>query len=298
MLCSSALRSSPKATTSIAAICSITGIPNIIAGSLNIADCHDHVSTISDNLEAVGVLKISLGFGDDDCQYLLGLIRSLNTRHSHNLPLTHSAHRGWFWDVKPSHSVFQCPEHQARSETMEIFPWHTDCSYEISPARFFALQVLHPDRRGGGVLSMLRIDRLLKLLSPGSVTALAKPEYRIAVPPEFKKATTPADAIIGGLLAAESGSFALRYREDIISPLTREAAFGLKELNAVLFGQQLQTEAVHLTPELLPERSIVIIDNRRWLHRRTAIKDPDRHLKRVRWDAKPFPSYHRAQLKR
>jgi alpha-ketoglutarate-dependent taurine dioxygenase len=46
------------------------------------------------------------------------------------------------------------------------FEWHTDCSYEEQPPRFFTLQVLQPDRYGGGTLSVLNVDRLLTLLSP------------------------------------------------------------------------------------------------------------------------------------
>ena len=98
------------------------------------------------------MLKLSLGFADEDSDYLKQLLVSLHKNHGHQLPIAHSATRGWFWDVRPSKTNFQAGNHQARSETMNEFPWHTDCSYEDPPPRYFALQVLQHDRYGGGTL--------------------------------------------------------------------------------------------------------------------------------------------------
>ena len=173
---------------------------------------------------------------------------------------------------------------------MNEFPWHTDCSYEASPPRFFALQVLHPDQCGGGTLSVLKVDNLLKLLSESTRAALQKKDYLITVPPEFRKTDNKDESIVGSLLAPDpqSGSLALRFREDIFTPLTGEAGLALEELKSVLLGPKAQSEVVHLTAEMMPRGSIVIMDNRRWLHGRNQVKDPRRHLKRVRWDARPF----------
>ncbi|KAL2830107.1 hypothetical protein BJY01DRAFT_261026 [Aspergillus pseudoustus] len=265
-----------------------THIPGITAPSISYSNDQCHVSTIHDILQDTGVLRIRLEFEDDECLYLRGLLRSLHTRHGHNLPLHHSTHRGWFWNIKPSQADFQRPKHQARSETMDEFPWHTDCSYEGSPPRFFALQVIHPDQFDGGILSLLKFDKVLAMLSRETVAALARPEYRILVPPEFRKAQNPDGSIIGCLLALESRQLAFRYREDITQSLTRDAELALEELRAILLEPHLLSGVMHLTSEILPRGSILLIDNRLWLHRRTEIKDPNRHLKRVRWDGKPF----------
>lgn len=173
---------------------------------------------------------------------------------------------------------------------MNEFPWHTDCSYEASPPRFFALQVLHPDQCGGGTLSVLKVDNLLKLLSESTRVALQKKDYLITVPPEFRKTDNKDESIIGSLLSPdpESGSLALRFREDIFTPLTGEAGLALEELKSVLLGPKAQAEVVNLTAEMMPRGSIIIMDNRRWLHGRNQVKDPRRHLKRVRWDARQF----------
>lgn len=172
---------------------------------------------------------------------------------------------------------------------MREFPWHTDCSYESSPPRFFALQVLRPDQRGGGTLSVLKVDKLLSLLSSSTKAALSRLEYRITVPPEFRKRDDK-PYITGNLLeTTPTGTFpGLRFREDIFTSLSTRAGVALEELKAVLLGPEADAETLHLTPECLPRGSIVLMDNRRWLHARNQVKDPNRHLRRVRWDARPF----------
>jgi alpha-ketoglutarate-dependent taurine dioxygenase len=234
------------------------------------------------------MLKISLGFQDDDCRYLEQLVLNLHKYHRHGLPITHSASRGWFWDVRPTPSSLQV-QNRARSETMEIFPWHTDCSYEHSPPRFFALQVLQPDQYGGGTLSVLNVDRALGLLSPSARAALVRPEYRFAVPPEFVKSDER--HIVGSVLGTDASgrSTRLRFRGDIITPLTTDAGAALQELKTMLrMPLQANTEPLHLTPAFLPRGSIILMDNRRWLHSRNQVRDPNRHLRRIRWDTRPF----------
>lgn len=264
-------------------------IPHLDAPNLDAANQSSHLSKVYNTLENDGILKITLGFHDDDSKYLQRLILNLHTHHGHGLPITHSASRGWFWDIRPSPATFQSPQYQARSETMREFPWHTDCSYESSPPRFFALQVLRPDQRGGGTLSVLKVDKLLSLLSSSTKAALSRLEYRITVPPEFRKRDDK-PYITGNLLeTTPTGTFpGLRFREDIFTSLSTRAGVALEELKAVLLGPEADAETLHLTPECLPRGSIVLMDNRRWLHARNQVKDPNRHLRRVRWDARPF----------
>ncbi|KXG53202.1 Taurine catabolism dioxygenase TauD/TfdA [Penicillium griseofulvum] len=250
-----------------------------------------HLRAIHENLEAKGVVQVQLGFSDENSTYLQSLISNLHKNHNHGLPIAHSAERGWFWDVRPSPESFQSHGHQARSETMSQFEWHTDCSYEEQPPRFFALQVLQPDRCGGGTLSVLNVDRLLTLLSPFAQKWLSSCNYKITVPPEFTK-TAGKHHIVGNLLAVNpdgnSGS-QLRFREDITVPLTPNATKALDELKEILC-RGAREETLHLTPQSLPQGSIIMMDNRRWLHSRNEVKDPNRHLRRVRWDAAPFGS--------
>ncbi|KAJ3493095.1 hypothetical protein NLG97_g4958 [Lecanicillium saksenae] len=266
-------------------------INHLFAHHLSVSKDPEHVGHVAEKLEKDGILKITLGFPDSDSKYLESLIRNLHTNHNHRLPISHSATRGWFWDVRPSSANFQTASHQARSETMEEFPWHTDCSYEYPPPRYFALQVLQPDRCGGGTLSVMRVERLSEHLSADTLATLMQPEYRIATPTEFVKDPTRT-CIHGSLIVADGrGAPALiRFREDIVTPLSPAAAAALADLKAALRNLAAQARStLHLSAQDLPAGSIILIDNRRWLHARNHVKDPERHLRRVRWDAAPFP---------
>ncbi|KAL7814995.1 Clavaminate synthase-like protein [Trichoderma aethiopicum] len=270
-------------------------VPLLEAPNLSYAHEPGHVRSVSETLAQRGILKVSLGFADPKSRYLEQLLRSLHQRHGHQLPISHSATRGWFWDVLPSSTSFQTAHCQARSETMDDFPWHTDCSYEDPPPRYFALQVLRPDRCGGGTLSVMNVERLSGLLSPEARAALARPEFQVRTPPEFVKDVRQGDIVASILLADDEGRLTrMRYRDDLLTPLSERAAAALAELRQVLLQGGAEARGEHsmarldLTPEVLPEGSIIMIDNRRWLHARNHVRDPKRHLRRVRWDAVPF----------
>ncbi|KAJ5902804.1 hypothetical protein N7495_003332 [Penicillium taxi] len=265
-------------------------LPQIQAGDVSSSQDAKHVEQIDKHLKSSGIVKINLQFEDNSSSYLGNLVLQLHKSHGHGLPITHSASRGWFWDVRPQAAALEkAATVQARSETMETFPWHTDCSYEVSPPRFFALQVLQPDRCGGGTLSVLDCLRLVSLLSRDARETLIRPEFRITVPPEFikKKESTH---IIGPLLWLNEiqGTAQLRFREDIITPLTGRGRAALQELHEILKSNELNRQVMNLTPQILPRGSIVAMDNRRWMHARNTVCDPHRHLRRVRWDAQPF----------
>ncbi|CAG8972779.1 hypothetical protein HYALB_00006871 [Hymenoscyphus albidus] len=302
----------------------LSQISSIQAPRLGSSSETTHIRHIQSKLAENGIVKISLGFPDSKSEYLERLIRNLHQYHGHGLPIDHSASRGWFWDVRPTATTTKkelpsiASSHssspQARSETREAFPWHTDCSYEENPPRYFALQVLQHDRCNGGTTSVLQVDQIVKYLSSSTLASLSKPEFAIKVPPEFIKKSDERE-IVGSLLDISGQnpgtmSAQLRFREDIIFPLTNEASSALNEFSSVLHGPEIKGEIVQLTPEILPRGSVVLIDNRRWLHARkyaspiaqlvvmrcftnmenSEVNDPERHLRRVRWDATPFPS--------
>ncbi|KAI1436162.1 hypothetical protein GGR50DRAFT_260226 [Xylaria sp. CBS 124048] len=264
-------------------------IPCLAASQIDCSLRTEHIKSVSDGLASAGVLKISLGFPDNESRYLEQLLLGLNKDHGHGLPLTHSASRGWFWDIRPNSANFQTANYQARSETMEDFPWHTDCSYEDPPPRFFALQVLQPDRYGGGVLSLMNVQRLSKQLSPSTQAALMRPEYKITTPPEFIKQSEEHHITRGLLVPDADGQPIMRFRGDIVTPLNRRGAEALEDLGRIMKAAAEEPHiTMHLTAADLPERTIVLVNNRRWLHARSDVKDPERHLRRVRWDAAPF----------
>ncbi|KAI1745112.1 hypothetical protein F4680DRAFT_404334 [Xylaria scruposa] len=270
-----------------------TSISQLTAADLGHANQQLHVNKVYERLQQDGILKISLDFADPESQYLKQLVLSLHQYHDHQLPISHSASRGWFWDVRPSSTSFQTANHRARSETMEKFPWHTDCSYEDVPPRYFALHVLQHDRFGGGTLSVMNVQRLCESLSQSTRDSLMRREYSIKVPLEFKKSQS---SIVGSLMATDQDGrpSMMRFRRDIVTPLTERASSALQDLDTVLEHAETQSQStMHLVSKDIPAGSIVLLDNRRWLHARNNINDPKRHLRRVRWDAVPFPCIHR-----
>lgn len=142
---------------------------------------------------------------------------------------------------------------------------------------------------------MLNVNHAIQLLSNSAREALTRPEFRITVPPEFIQSPTKT-SIIGSLLVGGSSAgdtpkaspALLRFREDIMAPLTVQAAAALEEFRKLLAGSQVRHAILNLTPEVLPRGSIVVMDNRRWLHARNHVNDPERHLRRVRWDGVEF----------
>ncbi|KAJ6109728.1 hypothetical protein N7486_001963 [Penicillium sp. IBT 16267x] len=265
-----------------------SSIPQLYAADPGAPKNTEHLRQVNQHLKERGIVKIDLQFEDDSCSYLRQLLLQLHKVHGHGLPTTHSASRGWFWDVRPQLEPLT-DTYIARSETMNEFPWHTDCSYEASPARYFALQVIQPDKFGGGTLSVLDTSRLLSFLSPPALETLGRPEFRINVPREFIKEETRKH-VVGSLLQVDNKlrTTQLRFREDIITPLTEPAKVAFEEIQRALASDFIQSQVVHLTSSVLPRGSIIAMDNRRWLHGRDEVLDPDRHLRRVRWDARPF----------
>ncbi|KAK2597433.1 hypothetical protein QQS21_005981 [Conoideocrella luteorostrata] len=277
-------------------------VPGMRADSLEVAKQLPHLAKVNARLKQNGILRVSLCFPDNESLYLQELVRGLHHHYGHCLPIRHSASRGWLWDVRPNPKSFQTPEHQARSETMESFPWHTDCSYEQQTPRYFALQVIQNDRFGGGTLSVMNVERLVGALPQSARDALSQPEFEISIPPEFIKDPSR-KSIVGSVLSAVKGervqrgtndAVRFRFRDDILTPLTARAAAGLAELRQALhLAATPQSDASNLILHLsstqdMPTGTVLIVDNTRWLHARNEIADPGRHLRRIRWDAVEF----------
>jgi len=255
----------------------------------------DHVKPVQEALAKYGLAVVHLEFDDPKTTYMVSLIRSLGK------PLAHSNSRGILWDVRPVQLLDR--DIAARSETMGYFPWHTvtesptlvqdcmhlllilmrqDCSFEHSPPRYFGLHILHSDRFGGGKLRLVRSDSLLSRLANSSLTTLQSPLYRFAVPKEFHKGV---DHIVGPIVSSD-GQRKLRYRREIIQPLTEEAEKALAALDGML--GTLGEDGKVLGGDVMRDGTVVLVDNARWLHARSQISDTDRLLRRVRWGAEKF----------
>ncbi|KAF8446568.1 hypothetical protein BDZ91DRAFT_670102 [Kalaharituber pfeilii] len=244
----------------------------------------EQVKQVKQALERDELAVVNLEFQDKQSVYLVALTGMLGE------PLSHSSKHGILWDVRPVAGLHA--GNAARSETMEPFPWHTDCSFEDAPPRYFALHVLHRDRFGGGNLRLLHVDALLSKLSSTTVQTLRLPQFKLLVPKEFHK---DVDYIVGALLTVDTATgfpkFKLRYRREIIEPLTPEAEKAVAELDKVL--ERVDTAGEHgpvrvLGGDIMRDGTILLLDNARWLHARSTVRDPQRFLRRVRWAPERF----------
>lgn len=147
------------------------------------------------------------------------------------------------------------------------------------------MHIIHRDRYGGGKLRLVHTDSILENLTPQAIHILQSPLFKIRVPKEFHKEIS---YIVGPLLSSD-GFRKLRYRRDIIEPLNDEAAAALEEVERSVSLVDAADGAVRLLGgDVMKDRCIVLLDNARWLHARSPIKDSKRWLRRVRWGPERF----------
>ena len=105
------------------------------------------------------------------------------------------------------------------------------------------------------------------------------------MPKEFHKQLTH---IVGPVLSSD-GQGKLRFRRDIIDPLNEKAERALREVDEILEGVDGAGGPVKmLGADTMRDRTIVLLDNARWLHARSPINDQKRWLRRVRWGPEAF----------
>ena len=179
------------------------------------------------------------------------------------VPSPHHTDGPLVWDVRYT------PGSDTRSRTLKPFPFHTDSSFEDPAPNGMGLYVKQQDACGGGYTRLIEARKVVARLSALTRHRLRQPVYRFNVPPEFNKGT--AARFLPILL--DGGR--IRYRREIIEDSDHQEA--LNELDAVLADNSLVDSL------LLPAGTLLLLDNSRWLHGRSVILDPQRHLQRVRF---------------
>ncbi|CAF4340680.1 unnamed protein product [Rotaria socialis] len=175
----------------------------------------------------------------------------------------------------------------ARSHTDHEFPFHTDCSYESNPPEYMALLVLEQDQLGGGQFEVIQMSDVIKLLSEESRKILAAEDFKISVPLEFRKAKD-VDHIYGSIMLDHHQ---VRYRPDI---LLGHKCHALDEFESII------SQVPKHIPKL-EKYTMILLNNRKYLHARTKILDPRRHLLRIRFNRRLpyniFSIYNEAKLR-
>ena len=170
---------------------------------------------------------------------------------------------------------------------MGEFSWHTDGAFEPVPQRYFGFHILHPDKLGGGVFRVLRAKDLISLLSPSAVDVLSDTEFDLRVPPGFFKGDTFTK---GKLLDVDpiTGHALVRFRRDILlDPPSHEPAACDAASELIKLLERPDAVGEQIPDFVFKENTVLLMDNARYLHSRTDIKDPKRWLRRVRFHGTP-----------
>jgi hypothetical protein len=240
------------------------------------------------SLTTHGIVAIQLGFDDPDSNFILSVVGAMGCR-----PDIHSKNHGALWDVKfkPEGVRSEATGKSAHSisHSIDEFSWHTDGAFERNPTRFFGFHILRPDLKGGGVFRVLRSEDLVQKLSAETVQTLIHHEYDLKVPDEFFKGER---TVRGKLLNVDqaTGNVYVRYRQDILmDPPSADpkACEAVEELNTLLSDPEDESLGEAMPAFAFKENTVLLMDNARFLHSRTKIKDTKRWLRRVRFHGTP-----------
>ncbi|WP_020411349.1 TauD/TfdA family dioxygenase [Microbulbifer variabilis] len=213
-----------------------------------------------------GIVLIRLGFPDDSAEIMKNIISTIGLIHEHD-------GRGrTVWDVRIGGETGD--EALAISHSDREFNLHNDGAFEQEMPGYFGLHVVRADTLGGGESVLVCADRIIESLSERAFQVLSNKRFRLRVPEEFHKKAS----FIEATLIDESHGF--RYRYDII-----ERSLCSKDELEALSELELKISLPHNMFRFhLGDNQILLLDNRRYLHTRTKIKDKKRHLKRIRFN--------------
>ena len=200
------------------------------------------------------------------------------------LPISHDENNSIIWDIKKapqSESAVQTySEHDGEAEL------HTDSQYRDRPEDYFGLLTLAKASCGGGMSLVMRINDLFEELleRPNGETlihTLQTEDYPFIVPSVFKQEQNDLPEFVYGPILTES---TIRFRVDT---MRKALPFheGLLSDSALLAFNEL-TDIVTNSPRIkrfhLEPRDLIFINNTTTLHGRTAFKDANRHMLRIR----------------
>lgn len=236
------------------------------------------VDKLVGTLERDGILLIHSQWDpEESSQKMLDFVDRIGVMNTHNDDDTSAV-----WDVRP----MQGGGTGARSHTDKEFTMHTDCCFEECPPRYMALFCQNADKMGGGLSKFIDCRALVEQLLPSTLLQL-QADFEFRVPQEFFKGQK---TITGPILTSQTGLWRYRGETVLREKCTKQQLQALDELDEALACDELA-----ITMQL-PTGCMLVMDNSKWFHARTSIRDPTRWLKRVRFHPKsgPEPSF-RAQ---
>jgi alpha-ketoglutarate-dependent taurine dioxygenase len=214
-------------------------------------------------LERAGLVLLKARPGDEEGSDLQHIVEQLGTAEEHD-------RLGQvIWNIRYDAAAAACGA--TASLTLEPLPFHTDGAFEDPSPRYLAQYVVREDRFGGGETLLVDVASVLPRVSPKTLDILRFTHFRFHAPAEYAKHTAYRDAPI------LFGDGLMRYRRAIIDEeLDRDATAALDELDAAITAVEPLRLRLH-------SGDILLLDNARFLHARSEVLDPERHLLRMRF---------------
>lgn len=200
-------------------------------------------------------------------------------------PVGHDIGQRRVWSIKKTDEDSRVPTYSQHDGEAEL---HTDSQYREYPEEAFALACLHRARCGGGESLVLTMDQILEALrempeGERHEQVLREEKVPFAVPTIFN---TQRDEQVEWVEALIFNGDTMRYRRDTLEAGLRNS--GLKLSTALTEALAAVEKAIHQNKQLsrfyLEDGDVLVIDNLRVLHGRTAFTDWERHLLRVRFN--------------
>lgn len=194
-------------------------------------------------------------------------------------PLEHNAGKeDYIWRVQPTVNDSKLKTFSEHAGEADL---HTDTQYRRSPERYMSLSMVRDSACGGGQTILLDYKKVADRVAASPYYAELTSDYPIMVPDVFS--ANESKVIYAPILADEP---LLRFRDDTISkgldainePLDSPKRQAFEWLRDELFGSE------HIVRFHLEPGQILVIDNHRVMHGRSAFQDPDRLLFRIRFN--------------
>jgi len=220
-------------------------------------------------------------------QYLLSWLDAAVTFRAHTAEAD-----SLVWDIRPRVDQGQSRAQATFSEHQAAAEFHTDSSYLQHPEQYIALYCLQAARCGGGKTLLVSGDELAQLLAfqaPESHRLLHEHALPFHIPDVFLE-PEQLPWHYGPVLA--HSPFRIRYRQDTLKRGFVQAPLSEHLPRQAVFGafQTLQRLLLTASPVqmalFLQAGDLLLLNNWRVLHARTAFEDSQRHLLRLRFDLK------------
>ena len=161
------------------------------------------------------------------------------------------------------------------SQSPTEFPLHTDGSFEKEPPRVFFLQCVQNDLEGYGVSILVDIWQVVERLSQQTLKIL------LETPFQFQRTEKGITAVTSAPILEFNGiSYNIRYRNDRKSkliPPNEDTKQALTEFEQITLRQDMQTI------KFLQPGDILMVNNQRMLHGRTALSGSHYRVLRRLW---------------